>query len=140
MIITLATLTITTVVLATYAFAQANEKFDDGKNGEDIGVGLLEQISKITSKPNLAGLIAIGGLKDDTKCSVKDKIKHLEELLVETKSLTMRNAIRMTLKDLYAATRQEDKLIKSLKEMAAENDAAMEKWEGIIAENASKKK
>ena len=48
----------------------------------------------------------------------------MESLLTHTKSLGLRNAIRLTLRDLYKQTGQKDKVLQLLRDLLKENDAA----------------
>ena len=76
--------------------------------------------------PRIAGVIAIGGLKDAVGKKLPDKIKFFEAQLDKTKTLGLRNAIRLTLKDLYQANGDDEKVADQLKAMLEENDAALQ--------------
>jgi len=75
--------------------------------------------------PESAGLIAVGGLKDERR-KPTEVIEDLETLLKETKTLGLRNSIRLTLRDLYRAQKQDDKALEHLRVMLRENDAAIQ--------------
>jgi len=76
--------------------------------------------------PEIAGVIAIGGLKDDVRRGPKALAEDLEDQLLKTKSLGLRNAIRMELKEIYKRTGDEKKALKNLRAMLAENDKAIQ--------------
>ena len=71
-------------------------------------------------------MIAIGDLKDAVRRKPKEIIEDLETRLKKTKTLGLRNAIRLTLKDLYKAQGADEKVLDHLRTMLAENDAALQ--------------
>ncbi len=79
----------------------------------------------VAFEPESAGLIAVGGLKDDRRKSA-EIIEDLEKLLKQTKTLGLRNSIRLTLRDLYRAERQDEKALEHLRVMLRENDDAIQ--------------
>ncbi len=79
----------------------------------------------VAFEPESAGLIAVGGLKDDRRKSA-EIIEDLEKLLKMTKTLGLRNSIRLTLRDLYRAERQDEKALEHLRVMLRENDDAIQ--------------
>jgi hypothetical protein len=79
--------------------------------------------------PQIAGMIAVGGLKDEMRAKPEDKIKFFEAQLEKTKSLGLRNAIRMVLKDLYKAQSDDAKAMDQLKAMLEENAAAAQQMQ-----------
>ena len=57
----------------------------------------------------------------------KEVIEDLEAVLTKTKTLGLRNAIRMTLKDLYKGLGEDEKVLEHLRAMLAECDQALQK-------------
>jgi len=87
---------------------------------------MVERMTEISFNSEMVAVIAIGGLKDDVRRNPKDVIRDLESVLRKTRTLGLRNAIRMTLKDLYKHTGQEEKLLDTLRAMLHENDEALQ--------------
>ena len=83
------------------------------------------RMRQVAFMPESAGLIAVGGLKDDRR-KPQEIIEDLESLLKETKTLGLRNSIRLTLRDLYRAQKQDDKALAHLRTMLRENDDAIQ--------------
>ncbi len=88
-------------------------------------LGLIGKMQRVSFNPKVAGIVAVGGLKDDVKRKAQDIIKDLESQLEKTRSLGLRNSIRMALKDLYKAEGQTDKILANYRVMLAENDVAI---------------
>lgn len=86
----------------------------------------------VAFEPESAGLIAVGGLKDDRRKNA-EIIADLEGLLAQTKTLGLRNSIRLTLRDVYRAEKQDDKAYEHLRTMLHENDAAIQAAEAKAA-------
>jgi len=97
-------------------------------------MGVVARMGEICFNPRLAGLLAVGMLKDEVRRKPADVIKEFEEQLGKTKSLGLRNAIRMSLKDLYKAQGEDEKVLDQARAMLAENDQA------IIEADQSKEK
>lgn len=89
-------------------------------------VGLIEHMNRASFNPEAAGLMAIGGLRTDVDRDISEIIADLEEVLAKTKSLGLRNSLRLSLRDLYKETDQDEKVLATLREMVAENDKAIE--------------
>jgi hypothetical protein len=88
---------------------------------------MLEMMQHTCFDPERAAMIAIGGLKDEVDREPQDIVEDLEAQLKKTKTLGLRNAIRMTLKDLYQEIEhQEQMVLKHLREMLEENDRALQ--------------
>ena len=87
---------------------------------------MLQQFRRTAFDPGMAGMVAIGGLKDDVHRKPAEIINDLENQLTKTKSLGLRNALRLSLKDLYKAQAEDEKVLEHLRAMIAENDAALE--------------
>jgi len=85
-------------------------------------MGMLEQMARVSFDPEAAALMAIGGLRDDIHRKPEEVIEDLHNVLKRTRTLGLRNAIRLSLRDLYRHTDQHDKLLSTLREMIAEND------------------
>ena len=91
-----------------------------------LRLGLVKRLQKAAFDPGSAAMIAIGGLKDDVRRKQEDIAEDLETTLAKTKTLGLRNAIRMTLKDIYKKQGQDEKVLQHLRTMLAENDAAIQ--------------
>ncbi len=88
-------------------------------------LGLVHEMERACSSPQSAGMIAIGSLKDDVQRKPEELAAEFEELLKTTKSLGLRNAIRLTLKDIYRMQNNNDKVLEHMRAMLAENDKAI---------------
>ena len=88
-------------------------------------MGVVDRMGEICFNPRLAGMLAVGMLKDEVRRKPADVIKEFEEQLGKTKSLGLRNAIRMSLKDLYKAQGEDEKVLDQARAMLAENDQAI---------------
>jgi len=73
------------------------------------------------------GIIAIGGLRTEVPQKREELIETLVHLLENTKTLSLRNAIRLTLKDLYVEKGDAANALAQLKAIVRENDRAMQK-------------
>jgi len=91
---------------------------------------LIRQMERVCFEPSTAGLIAAGGLKDEIRRPPADIIEDLEDRLAETRSLGLRNAIRMGLKDIYRMTGNDEMALRHLRQMLAENDLAIVEGKG----------
>ncbi len=87
---------------------------------------LLERMSEACFNEVIASMVAIGGLKDDVRRKPAEVAKDLEAQLKKTKTLGLRNAIRMTLKDIYKAQGEDEKVLSLLRATLAENDKALQ--------------
>ena len=86
---------------------------------------VITQLGQICSDPAQAGLLALGAIKDDIPREPTEVIEDLEARLKKTRSLPLRNAIRLTLKDLYKQTGQHERAVDHMQLMLAENDQAL---------------
>lgn len=77
--------------------------------------------------PEAAAIVAIGGIRDDVPREPRQVIDDLEKALTQTKTLGLRNAIRLQLRDLYRETDKPEKVLEHLHQMLAENDEALQK-------------
>ena len=93
----------------------------------ELMIGLIKRMQHICFDPATAGMIAIGGLKDDVRRKQEQIVADLEKQLAKTKTLGLRNAIRLTLKDLYKARGDNERVLDHLRKMIEENDAALSK-------------
>lgn len=83
---------------------------------------MLGAMKTICFDPDLAAVLAISAIKEELKDKPADAVKTLETLLGKTRSPGIRNAIRLTLKDLYKAQKDDQKLLDMLQDMVIEND------------------
>jgi len=90
---------------------------------------LIKRMERVCFEPSTAGLIAVGGLKDEVPRRPGEIIEDLENVLSKTRTLGLRNAIRLTLKDLYKMQGNGKMVLKHLRAMVAENDEEMRKAE-----------
>lgn len=95
-------------------------------------IGLFGKMKHVCFDPSVAGMMAVGSIKDGVKRKPDKVITDLEALLTKTKSLGIRNAIRLSLQDLYRDQDLNDKLLQNCRDMVAENDAAIQKMENRI--------
>ncbi|HAU38245.1 MAG TPA: hypothetical protein DCX07_11100 [Phycisphaerales bacterium] len=89
-------------------------------------LGMVEHLKHVCFDPTTAGMIALGALKDDLPRKDDVIAKDLEETLEKTKTLGLRNALHLTLKDIYKKQGETEKAVKHLQAMVAENDAAIQ--------------
>lgn len=87
---------------------------------------LLERMSEACFDEVIASMVAIGGLKDDVRRKPEEITKDLEAQLKKTKTLGLRNAIRMTLKDIYKAQGNDERVLGLLRDTLAECDKALQ--------------
>ena len=85
-------------------------------------IKLVGDMKKTCFDPNAMGLIALGAISQEISRPPQEVIEELEDLLVKTKTLGLRNAIRLTLKDLYKQTNQPEKTLDLMRSMLSEND------------------
>ena len=72
--------------------------------------------------PQAFGIVALGGLQNEVPQKPEVFARQLEEMLPGTYSQGLRNAIRLTLKDLYLEMKAPEKAQAQLKQMLIEND------------------
>ena len=89
-------------------------------------IQLIERLRDTCFDEPNAALIAIGGLKSEVRRKPEAIIDDLEQALDKTKTLGLRNAIRLTLKDIYKAMGEDEKVLDHLRAMLAENDEAIQ--------------
>jgi hypothetical protein len=87
---------------------------------------LVERFRALCADPEASGVMAVASMKDEVRRKPADVIKDYEDMLGKTKSLALRNAIRLALKDLYKAQGEDEKVMETLRAMLAENDAAIQ--------------
>jgi len=90
-----------------------------------VHMEVLEAMEEFTSNARFCGLLAIGELKGKTGLKPAEATQHLEEVLAKVESRCLRNAICLSLKDLYLKTGQKDKALSLLKHLILENDRAI---------------
>jgi len=94
-----------------------------------LHIELLENMKETMFDPESCALIALGAITDDLDIELEQQITLLEQILEDTKSLGLRNAIRTALKDLYLEDERPEEALEILKEIIAENDEAIADWE-----------
>jgi hypothetical protein len=87
---------------------------------------LTQRMAELCFDPQAAGVVAISAIKDDIHRKPSEMISEYESLLAKTKTLGLRNAIRMGLKDLYRDEKDSEKALQVIRDMVAENDAAIQ--------------
>jgi hypothetical protein len=85
----------------------------------------LESLREQCFDPEVAGLLGIGAIRESLEDRPADAVALLEDVLKETRSLGLRNAIRLTLRDEYVRLGRIGELGKMLRQHIAENDAAI---------------
>ncbi len=88
-------------------------------------IGALHTMSEAVSDPRTAAMMAIGALKDEVKNRPIAGVRALEAALRTTRSLPLRTAIHLSLKDLYKAQGNDVMVVRHLMAVIAENDEAM---------------
>lgn len=83
---------------------------------------MLESIIEVAFDPISAGMIGIGAINDELALTPKEAAEELESILKSTKSLGLRNAIRMTLKDVYLKAGDKKRASYHMGMMIAESD------------------
>lgn len=87
-------------------------------------INMVDRMKDTYFDPAAAGVVAIGAIKAELQRSGKNVTDELEKLLTNTRSLGLRNALHMTLRDLYQQAGNQAKVMEHLTQMLAENDAA----------------
>ena len=110
-IVTLALLALVGAVIVPYSPAQDRQGDRDRRapgpepieQMKQMGLMMefLEMMKEVCFDEGTAAMVAIGDLKDAVRRKPKEIIDDLEAQLKKTKTLGLRNAIRLTLKDLY---------------------------------------
>jgi len=90
----------------------------------DVMLQVIQRMRHVCFDPETSGMVALGAMKDDVPRKSEAVIKDFEDLLGKTKTLGLRNAIRIALKDLYKAQGEQEKVLDMLRAMVKENDAA----------------
>ena len=89
-------------------------------------IQVIERMKKTCFEPDVAAMMALGGLRSDVRREPKEVIADLEKQLAKLKTLGLRNCVRLMLKDLYKIEGNDEKILEHLRAMAAENDAAIQ--------------
>ncbi len=89
-------------------------------------IGLVQRMKQTCFDSEAVGVMAVGAMKDEVPRKDEDIIKDLEEQLASVKTHGLRNAIRLTLKDIYKRQGKNEKVIEHLKALIAENDKALQ--------------
>ena len=87
----------------------------------DVKIQMVGSMKQTCMDPGAMALIAVAGLRDEVPRGVDEVIKEFEDLLVKIKSLGIRNAIRLGLKDLYKLKGENEKVLHHLRQMLIEN-------------------
>ncbi|MCK4624911.1 MAG: hypothetical protein KAV00_06350 [Phycisphaerae bacterium] len=87
--------------------------------------GAMGHLTRMCFDSETIGVMAVGALKDDIRRKDEAIIKDLEEQLAKVKTQGLRNAIRLTLKDIYKRQGENEKVIAHIKALIAENDKAL---------------
>jgi hypothetical protein len=85
---------------------------------------MLENMAETCFDPEIMGVAAVGGLRTETPIEPQDMIREYEEILSRITRQGIRNAIHLTLKDLYIETGNIPKAREHLKMIIEENDKA----------------
>jgi hypothetical protein len=88
-------------------------------------VELVGSMKETVEDAEAMGLIAVAGIRDDVARKPAAVIADLEAMLEKVKTISLRNAIRLALKDLYKAEGKSEKVVEHLRQMLLENDAAL---------------
>ena len=91
-----------------------------------VQIKLVGTMKETCFDPAAIGLIAVAGVRDEVPRDAGAIIEDLEDQLGRTKALGLRNAIRLTLKDLYKAQGDNKAVLSHLRRMLAENDKALQ--------------
>ncbi|MDY7009272.1 MAG: hypothetical protein SVV80_00765, partial [Planctomycetota bacterium] len=95
----------------------------------DVMIKLVQRMKQTCFDSEAVGVMAVGALKEEVPRKDEDIIKDLEGQLAQVKTLGLRNAIRLTLKDLYKHRGKNEKVIEHIKALIAENDKALQAQE-----------
>lgn len=87
----------------------------------DVKIRMVGSMKQTCLDPAAMALIAVAGLRDEVPRGVDEVIQEFEALLVKIKSLGIRNAIRLGLKDLYKLKGENEKVLHHLRQMLIEN-------------------
>lgn len=87
----------------------------------DVKIRMVGSMKQTCLDPAAMALIAVAGLRDEVPRDADEVIEEFEALLVKIKSLGIRNAIRLGLKDLYKLKGDHKKVLHHLREMLLEN-------------------
>lgn len=89
-------------------------------------MAMVGAMQRVCFDPATAGMVAIGGLKDDVRREPRAVARELENALLKVRSLGLRTALHLTLKDIYKAAGNEEMVLEHLRAMLAENDKALQ--------------
>lgn len=96
----------------------------EGMERMELSTLVARDMAGVYKDPAATGTITIGGLMDDVRRETGDQVTDLEKTLETTKSLPLRNAIHLRLKDLYKVQGQTEKVLATLHTIIDENDKA----------------
>jgi hypothetical protein len=95
-------------------------------------IEMLHVFKEISFNSESAAMMAIGGIKDENPRRPDLAIKTLEGALRKTKTVGLRTAIHLTLKDLYKAQGNEEMVLEHLRDMILENDEALQEHKSAM--------
>jgi len=87
---------------------------------------MIERTRQSCFNPEVAAMIAAAGLRDEVPRKPNEVIDDLEATLKKTKTLGLRNSLRMLLRDLYRDRGKHDRVLEHLHQMLEENDQALQ--------------
>ncbi len=84
---------------------------------------LSEQVVSIASRPEATIFMAVEGIFEvyEQRKDAPGAIKHLERILADSSNQTVRNIVRLKLRDIYKETGQADKALEQLDLVIQEN-------------------
>ncbi len=115
------------VIVATrdhLAQAFANKSQQQKTRETEAQINLVDKMKETYADPIAAGVVAIGAIKAELQRSGQDVPEGLETILNQTHAQGLRNALHMTLRDLYAQAGKPEKVMEHLSQMLRENDVA----------------
>lgn len=130
-------------IVVPYCLAQEHDERDDGQRLEhrrddrherddDHFERMIDEVDRMADlcfDRRRMAMIAIGGLKDEVKREGEAVASDLEVQLKKIKTQGLRNAIHLTLKDMYKARGKNDMVLRHLRALLSENDAAIQREE-----------
>ena len=92
----------------------------------EIRTKLVSSMKDACFDTQAMGIVALGGLRAEIPQQPQELAQQLETLLSQTKSVGLRNAIRLTLKDLYLEMGSPQKAQEQFQKMLKESDEALQ--------------
>ena len=120
-------------IIVPYCLADEHnerEGLEHRRDDDDRLERMVDQVDRMADlcfdKSRIA-MIAIGGLKDEVKRDGDAIAADLEVQLKKVETQGLRNAIHLMLKDMYKARGKNDLVLRHLRELVRENDAAIQR-------------